>query len=142
MATFTCRVVSAKESLFVGEVSSLIATAHEGEVGILAGHTPFITLLKPCALRLNTANGHEEVIYIRDGVLEVQPHAVMVLANTAQHAATLDELTVMEARRDAEQMFANNTENLQTSAALASLAETMAQLQAIRKLKNRAVVGK
>lgn len=140
MATFNCRVVSAKESLFVGEIKMLVAAGHEGEVGILAGHTPLITLLKPGVLRLQTPDGNEEVIYVGGGVLEVQPSGVMVLADTAERASNLDEAKIAEARKAAEQMLANQSENLNSSAALAALAESVAQLQAIQKFKNRAVV--
>lgn len=138
MATFNCRVVSVKESLFVGAVKMLVATGHEGEIGILAGHTPLITLLKPGVLRIIMADDTQEVLYVSGGVLEVQSDVVMVLADTAERAANLDEVKIAEARRAAEQMLTNQSETLQTSAALAALAESVAQLQAIQKYKNRA----
>ncbi|WP_201533820.1 F0F1 ATP synthase subunit epsilon [Psychrobacter ciconiae] len=138
MATFQCRVVSAREELFSGEVTMLIATGSEGEVGVLAGHTPLITLLKPGAMRVQTANGDEEVIYVSGGVLEVQPKMVTVLADTAVRAHNLDESKIIEARKKAEQMLVNQSDTLQTNAALASLAESVAQLQTLRKFKNRA----
>lgn len=138
MATFQCRVVSAKESLFVGDIKMLIAAGHEGEIGVLAGHTPLITLLKPGVLRFIKSDDKEEVIYVSGGVLEVQPNAVMVLADSAEYAGNLNEAQIAEARRAAEQMLTNQSENLQTSAALAALAESFAQLQAIQKYKNRA----
>lgn len=136
--TFQCRVVSAREELFSGEVTMLIATGSEGEVGVLAGHTPLITLLKPGAMRVQTANGDEEVIYVSGGVLEVQPKMVTVLADTAVRAHNLDESKIIEARKNAEQMLVNQSDTLQTNAALASLAESVAQLQTLRKFKNRA----
>ncbi len=138
MATFQCRVVSAREELFSGEITMLIATGSEGEVGVLAGHTPLITLLKPGAMRVQTANGDEEVIYVSGGVLEVQPKMVTVLADTAVRAHNLDESKIIEARKKAEQMLVNQSDTLQTNAALASLAESVAQLQTLRKFKNRA----
>ncbi len=141
MATLQCRVVSAKESMFVGDIKMLIAAGHEGEVGILAGHTPFITLLKPGVLRLVMADDSEEIIYVKGGFLEVQPSTVTILADSAERAANLDEAKIAEARRAAEQMLVNQSENLQTSAALAALAESLAQLQTIQKYKNRAGRG-
>lgn len=138
MATFQCRVVSAKESLFSGDVKMLSASGLEGELGVLAGHTPLITLLKPGVLKLVLADGSEEVIYVSGGVLEVQPKGTMVLADSAERAANLDESKIAEARRTAEQMLANQSDSLQTSAALAALAESVAQLQTIQKYKNRA----
>ena len=138
MATLQCRVVSAREEIYAGEISMLIATGSEGEVGILAGHTPLITLLKPGSMRIQTADGNEEVIYVSGGVLEVQPKLVTVLADTAVRANDLDEAKIVEARQKAEQMLANQSDNVQTNAALASLAESVAQLQTIRKYRNRA----
>ncbi len=138
MATFQCRVVSAREELYSGEISMLIATGTEGEVGVLAGHTPLITLLKPGAMRVQTPDGEEEVIYVSGGVLEIQPKMVTVLADTAVRAHNLDESKIVEARKKAEQMLVNQSDTVQTNAALASLAESVAQLQTIRKYKNRA----
>ena len=138
MATFQCRVVSARESLFEGDISMLIATGTEGELGIMAGHTPLITLLKPGPRQVKTATGEDEIIYVSGGVLEVQPKVVTVLADTALRATNLDEAKIAEARREAEQQLANQNDSIQTNAALASLAESVAQLQTIRKYKNRA----
>ena len=138
MATLQCRVVSAREEIYAGEISMLIATGSEGEVGILAGHTPLITLLKPGSMRIQLPDGTEEVIYVSGGVLEVQPKLVTVLADTAVRAHDLDEAKIVEARKKAEQMLVNQSETLQTNAALASLAESVAQLQTIRKYRNRA----
>ncbi len=138
MATFQCRVVSAKEALFTGDVKMLVASGQEGELGVMAGHTPLITLLKPGVLKLTMADGSEEVIYVSGGVLEVQPKGVMVLADSAERAANLDESKIAEARRAAETLLANQSDTLQTNAALAALAESVAQLQTIQKYKNRA----
>ena len=138
MATFKCRVVSAREELYSGEISVLVATGHDGELGILAGHTPLITLLKPGAMHLKTADGKDEIIYVKGGVLEVQPNVVTVLADSAERASNLDEAKIAEARRNAEQLLANQSNTLQTNSALAALAESVAQLQTIQKYKNRA----
>ncbi|USZ15371.1 F0F1 ATP synthase subunit epsilon [Moraxella sp. FZLJ2107] len=139
MATFKCRVVSAREELYSGEITMLIANGHSGEIGVLAGHTPLITLLKPGAMRMKLADGtSEEVIYVSGGVLEVQPNVVTVLADSAERAHDLDEAKIAEARRAAEQMLANQSDTLQTNAALHALAESLAQLQTIQKYKNRA----
>lgn len=138
MATFKCRVVSAREELYSGDVKVLVASGCDGELGILAGHTPLITLLKPGPMHLKTDDGLDEIIYVKGGVLEVQPHIVTVLADEAERADNLDEAKIAEARREAEQKLANQSANVDTSAALASLAETVAQLQTIRKFRNRA----
>ncbi len=89
-------------------------------------------------MRIQLPDGSEEVIYVSGGVLEVQPKLVTVLADTAVRADDLDEAKIIEARKQAEQMLVNQSETLQTNAALASLAESVAQLQTIRKYRNRA----
>ena len=89
-------------------------------------------------MHVQTPNREEEVIYVSCGVLEVQPKMVTVLADTAMRAHNLDESKIVEARKKAEQMLVNQTDTVQTNAALASLAESVAQLQTIRKYKNRA----
>lgn len=138
MATLQCNVVSAKETIYTGEISMLVATGVEGEVGILPGHIPFITLLKPGTMSIKTANGTDEMVYISGGVLEVQPNIVTVLADSAVRAHDLDEARITEARRQAEAMLANQKENIDTSAALVALAESVAQLQTLQKYRNRA----
>lgn len=137
MATFQCKVVSAKESLFSGELKMLVAAGYQGELGVMAGHTPLITMLRPGVIRAVMADNSEEVIYASGGILEIQPGMVTVLADSAEYAKNLDEAKIAEARRAAEQLLANQSETLQTNAALASLAEAAAQLQSIRKYKNR-----
>ena len=138
MATLQCNVVSAKETIYSGEISMLIATGVEGEVGILPGQIPFITLLKPGTMQIKTSNGNDEMVYVSGGVLEVQPHLVTVLADTAVRANDLDEAKILEARRHAEQTLQNQKADIDTSAALAALAESLAQLQTLQKFKNRA----
>ena len=135
MASLQCNVVSAKETIYSGEISMLIATGVEGEVGILPGHIPFITLLKPGAMQIKTSNGNDEMVYVSGGVLEVQPHLVTVLADTAVRAHDLDEAKILEARRHAEQTLQNQKADIDISAALA---ESLAQLQTLQKFKNRA----
>ena len=138
MATLQCNVVSAKETIYSGEISMLIATGVEGEVGILPGHIPFITLLKPGTMQIKTSQGNDEMVYVSGGVLEVQPHLVTVLADTAVRAHDLDEAKILDARRHAEQTLQIQKANIDTSAALVALAESLAQLQTLQKFKNRA----
>ena len=135
MATLQCNVVSAKETIYSGEISMLIATGVEGEVGILPGHIPFITLLKPGTMQIKTSQGNDEMVYVSGGVLEVQPHLVTVLADTAVRAHDLDEAKILDARRHAEQTLQNQKANIDTSAALVALAESLAQLQTLQKFK-------
>lgn len=138
MATLQCDVVSVKESIFSGSIKMLIAKGVGGELGILPGHAPLVTLLQPGSVRVLLDNGTEELIYVSGGVLEVQPHVVTLLADTAVRAENLDEAQILEARKHAEALLANQHSELNTGAALAALAETAAQLDTIRKLRNRA----
>lgn len=138
MAVMQCDVVSVKESIYSGAVSMLIAKGAGGELGILPGHAPLVTLLQPGPIRVQLENGTEEIIYVSGGVLEVQPHVVTVLADTALRAGDLDEAAILEARKQAETLLENQRGELDTGAAMAALAETAAQLETLRKLKNRA----
>lgn len=139
MATMQCNVVSAKESIYSGQVTMLIAKGAGGELGIMPGHAPLVTLLQPGAIRVQLENGNEEIVYVSGGILEVQPHIVTVLADTAIHAENLDEAAIIKARQEAEQLLANQKSEIDTAAALAALAETAAQLETLRKIKNRAL---
>ena len=138
MASLQCDVVSARESLFSGRATLIVADGISGQLGILPGHTPLVTLLKPGTLKITLEGGGEELVYVSGGVLEVQPTVVTVLADTGVRAADLDEAQIMEARREAEAMLSNQKSELDTGAALAALAETAAQLAALQKMKNRA----
>lgn len=139
MATMQCDVVSVKESIYTGTVKMLIAKGVAGELGIMPGHAPLTTLLQPGPIRVLLENGTEELVYVSGGVLEVQPHIVTVLADTAIRADNLDEAAIIEARKQAEALLANQKSELDTAAALASLAEIAGQLETIRKIKNRAM---
>ncbi|RYZ30325.1 MAG: F0F1 ATP synthase subunit epsilon [Sphingobacteriales bacterium] len=137
MAVMQCDVVSVNESIYSGTISMLIAKGAGGELGILPGHAPLVTLLQPGPIRVQLENGTEEVIYVSGGVLEVQPHVVTVLADSATRAHDLDEAAILEARKQAETLMQNQKGELDTGAAMAALAETAAQLETLRKLKNR-----
>lgn len=139
MASLHCNIVSVKETIYTGEISMLIAAGIEGEVGILPGHMPFITILKPGTLQIKTPDGNNEMVYLSGGILEVQPNIVTVLADSAVRAADIDEAAVLEARRNAEQLLANQKTEMDTSAAMAALAESVAQIQTLQKFKNRAL---
>ena len=138
MATMQCDVVSVNESLYSGTITMLIAKGAGGELGIMPGHAPLVTLLQPGAIRVLLENGTEELIYVSGGVLEVQPHVVTVLADTAVRAENLDVAAILEARKHAEQLLANQKSDQDTAEELAGKAETVAQQETIRKIKNRA----
>ena len=135
--TFHVSMVSADRQLYSGKAERLVATAERGELGILAGHAPFLSILKAGQVRLTLPDGKEEVIYISGGFIEVQQGQTIILADDAERAEQLDEERVREARRRAEEkMRDKSSTKLELARAQAELAQTMAQLAAIRRAKN------
>jgi F-type H+-transporting ATPase subunit epsilon len=131
-------IVSAEQSIFSGEASMVIAPGEAGELGILPEHMPLLTRIKPGTVRIQPAGGgEEEVIYVSGGMMEVQPDSVTVLADTSVRAHDLDEAKAMEAERLAKEALANRAGVMEVAKAQAELAEAMAQLAAIRKLRGR-----
>lgn len=131
--TFHCDIVSAETEIFSGSVDLLVASATEGDLGICYGHAPLLTSLRPGPIRLRKQNGSEEVYYISGGYLEVQPHAVTVLADTALREGDMDENAAMEAKRHAEQALISG--ELDYARAAAQLAEAVAQLRTMQALR-------
>jgi F-type H+-transporting ATPase subunit epsilon len=134
--TIQIDVVSAEESIFSGEAEFVVAPAIMGEVGIYPRHTPMLTTIKPGALRIKLANNAEEqLIFVSGGILEVQPGLVTVLADTAIRGHDLDEAKALEAKRLAEETLRSNASEVNYALAQTELAEAIAQLQAIAKLR-------
>ena len=134
--TIQIDVVSAEKSIFSGEAEFVVAPAIMGEVGIYPRHTPMLTTIKPGALRIKLAdNAEEQLIFVSGGVLEVQPGLVTVLADTAIRGHDLDEAKALEAKRVAEETLKSNASEVNYALAQTELAEAMAQLQAIAKLR-------
>jgi len=134
--TFHVDIVSAEAAIFSGEATMLIAPGEAGELGILPDHIPLLTRIKPGTVRIQGA-GDEEFIYVSGGIMEVQPDRVTVLADTSVRAHDLDEAKAMEAERLAKDAIANRTGSMEIAQAQAELAESVAQLAAIRKLRQR-----
>jgi F-type H+-transporting ATPase subunit epsilon len=128
-------VVSAETSIFSGLVETIQVTGSEGELGILPGHTPLLTMLMPGMVRLVNEHGDEETIYINGGVLEVQPDSITVLADTAIRAEDLDEKAALDAKKRAEEHIANPGADFEYAEAAVELAEAIAQLRLIQKLR-------
>ena len=135
--TFHCDIVSAEEEIHSGLVEMLVATGSEGELGITYGHAPLLTGLQPGPVRIKTQKGEEEIFYISGGFLEVQPHVVTVLADTALRAADMDEAAAKEAKAKAEQALANQGDNIDYGKAAAQLAEAAAQLRTLRAIRKK-----
>ena len=130
-------IVSAEEEIYSDTATMVFAPAEMGEVGIAPRHTPLLTRLKPGEVRVHNQEGEELSFFVSGGMLEVQPHVVTVLADTAIRAHDLDEAQAMEAKERAERMLSDNTADIDYAKAQAELAQSMAQLAAIKKLRKK-----
>jgi len=135
--TFHCDIVSAEEEIFSGRVTMVSATGTIGELGIMPGHAPLLTGIRPGPVRLTMDGGEEEVFFASGGFLEVQPGVVTVLADTALRAEDIDEAAALEAQQDAERMLSEQTAQVEFSSAAAALAEAMARQRTLAELKKR-----
>ena len=132
LTTVNLNVVSAEESLFSGRIESLQITGSEGELGIMPGHAPLLTSLKPGMVRIVKKGGTEEVIYISGGMLEVQPNQVTVLADVATRGDDLDEQAAQEAKQRAEARLNDHGDDVNYAEAAAELARAVAKLRVIQ----------
>ena len=128
-------VVSAEVEIFSGLVETVQITGSEGELGIHPGHAPLITGLRPGMVRVVKQYGEEELIYIAGGILEVQPSSITVLADTAVRAEDLDEQAAENAKKHAEETIAKGGADFNYAEAAIELAEAIAQLRLIQKLR-------
>lgn len=134
-STIRCDIVSAEEEIFQGNVKMVIATGEMGELGIAPRHAPLITRLKPGQVRVILENGEEQFFYVSGGILEVQPQVVTVLTDTAIRAKDLDEAAAKLAKEQAEKLLLNRTDAIEVAEAQAQLAQALAQLQALERLR-------
>jgi F-type H+-transporting ATPase subunit epsilon len=131
-------IVSAEEQIFSGLAEFVALPGEAGELGILPGHMPLMTRIKPGAVRVKAQNAtEEELIFVAGGMLEVQPGLVTVLADTAIRGKDLDEAKALEAKRLAEEALKNQESKVDYARAQAELSEAIAQLAAIQKLRKR-----
>ncbi|MDJ0928788.1 MAG: F0F1 ATP synthase subunit epsilon [Gammaproteobacteria bacterium] len=138
MATIQVEIVSAEGEIFSGTAEMVVAPARLGEVGIAPRHAPMLTNLKPGEVRVKVPNEAEEkFFYVTGGILEVQPHLVTVLADSALHAEQLDEQAAMEARQAAEEAMKGATGKEDIAHAQEQLIEAAARYRAAQKLKGK-----
>ncbi|MCW8919676.1 MAG: F0F1 ATP synthase subunit epsilon [Gammaproteobacteria bacterium] len=135
--TMHVNIVSAEQEIFSGTVEQVIAPAKMGEVGIYPRHTQLLTPLKAGEVRVVKPGGEEEFYFVSGGMLEVQPHVVTVLADTVLRARDLDEAKAMEAKARAEQALQDRQSEVDYATAEAELAEAIAQLQTIQRLRKK-----
>jgi F-type H+-transporting ATPase subunit epsilon len=134
-STIQVDIVSAEAEIFSGQASMVVVTGEEGELGIAPRHAPLLTRIKPGQVRVMLPEGGEEFYYVSGGMLEVQPHVVTVLADTAARAADLDEAAAVRAKEEAERVLADRTADMEMAEAQARLAEAVAQLAALERLR-------
>ncbi len=136
--TLQVSIVSAEHAIFSGEAERVIAPGESGELGILPQHAPLLTRIKPGTVKIKlVGKDEEEVIYVSGGILEVQPKALTILADTSIRAHDLDEAKVMAAKQAAEEALANRASGQDRALVVAELAQLAAQLQSIQKLRKR-----
>ena len=136
MATLHVDVVSVEENVFSGEATFVALPGEVGELGIYPRHTPLITRIKPGAVRIQRAdNGQEEFVFVAGGILEVQPNAVTVLADTAIRGKDLDEARASEAKKSAEEAMRTAKSDIDFAKAQSEFATMAAQLAALRKYR-------
>ena len=123
--------------IFSGLAQFVVLPGEAGELGIMPGHMPLMTRIKPGAVRVQTQDGKEELIFVAGGLLEVQPNLVTVLADTAIRGADLDQAKALEAKKMAEEAMVNRGSEMDYARAQVELAEAIAQLAAIDKLRKQ-----
>ena len=137
MATIKVDIVSAEGEIHSGEAQMVYAPARMGEVGIAPRHAPLLTTLKPGEVRVEDTDGKEHFYYITGGILEIQPHLVTVLADTALRGTQLDEAAALKARQEAEAALAGASEETDLKKAQLELAEAQARFRAAQRLKGK-----
>ena len=136
MNAFQVDVVSAEEKIFSGQAKFVAPPGESGELGILPGHTPLITRIKPGSVRIELADGGQEFVFVAGGILEVQPHCVTVLSDTAIRGKDLDESRAEAAREVAQEAIKNAKSAIDLAAAHAELVVVAAQVTALRRYRN------
>jgi F-type H+-transporting ATPase subunit epsilon len=138
MATIHVNIVSAEQAIFSGDADMVVAPGETGELGILPGHAPLLTRIRPGTVKIKLAGKtEEEVIYVSGGIMEVQPKLLTILSDTSIRAHDLDEAKVNAAKRAAEEALANRGSGQERAMVVAELAQLAAQLQSIQKLRKK-----
>jgi len=141
-ATIQCDIVSSGKEFFSGEVTLFTAIGVSGELGIMARHAPLITTLKPGPVRLRLPGGEEVDFIISGGILEVMPHLISVLADSAERASHLDAAAAMEARREAERTLRTARHHMDLVQAEAKLALALAELRELDRMRREGRRGR
>jgi F-type H+-transporting ATPase subunit epsilon len=135
--TMHVNIVSAESEIYSGVVTEVYAPAEAGEVGIMPRHTQMLSTLKPGVVRIVMRGGEEQSFYVSGGILEVQPHVVTILSDTALRAADIDESAAIEAKTRAEAAMKDKASDMDYAKAKAELLEAVAQIEALKKLRKK-----
>ena len=137
MSAIKLEIVSAEKAIFSGEAAMIVAPGKDGDLGIAPKHTPLLTTLRPGEIEIHKEGQDKEYIYVTGGILEVQPHMVTILADSATHSAELDEEAALDAKTQAEEALKDTDKKEDLDQAQAQLVEAAARYSAVKKLKGR-----
>ncbi len=135
--TMHVNIVSAEQEIYSGTVIQVFAPAEMGEVGVLPRHAPMLSTLKPGVVRVILQEGDEQTFYVSGGILEIQPHVVTILSDTALRAADIDESAALEAKTRAEAAMKDKASDMDYAKAKSELIEAVAQIEALKKLRKK-----
>ena len=137
MSAIKLEIVSAETAIFSGEATMVVAPGKDGDLGIAPKHTPLLTTLRPGEIEVHKEGEDKEYIYVTGGILEVQPHMVTILADSATHSDELDEAAALEAKNQAEKALQGADKKEDLEQAQAQLVEAAARYSAVKKLKGK-----
>ena len=137
MSAIRLEIVSAETAIFSGEAAMVVAPGKDGDLGIAPKHTPLLTTLRPGEIEVHKEGEDKEYIYVTGGILEVQPHMVTILADSATHSDELDEEAALEAKNQAEKALQGADKKEDLEQAQAQLVEAAARYSAVKKLKGK-----
>jgi len=135
--TMHVNIVSAEQEIYSGTVTQVFAPAEMGEVGVMPRHAPMLSTLKPGVVRVILQDGEEETFYVSGGILEIQPHVITILSDTALRAADIDEAAALEAKSRAEAAMKDKASDMDYVKAKTVLIEAVAQIEALKKLRKK-----
>ena len=135
--TMHVNIVSAESEIYSGTVTQVFAPAEMGEVGVMPRHAPMLSTLKAGVVRVIPLEGEEQTFFVSGGILEIQPHVVTILSDTALRAADIDEAAALEAKTRAETAMKDKASDMDYAKAKSELIEAVAQIEALKKIRKK-----
>ena len=135
--TMHVNIVSAEQEIYSGTVIQVFAPAEMGEVGIMPRHAPMLSTLKPGVVRVITQENEEQTFFVSGGILEIQPHVVTILSDTALRASDIDESSALEAKTRAEAAMKDKASDMDYAKAKSELIEAVAQIEALKNIRKK-----